>query len=60
MMTRAYQEIYLNSAQAVLGEAFDYAINVCHITGPDFIQLFTASWKTENRHCLPEKAELRL
>lgn len=43
MATRAYQEIYLNSAQAVLGDAFDYAINTCNIPGPDFIKLFTAS-----------------
>ena len=26
-MTHAYQEIYLNKAQSVLGDAFDYAIN---------------------------------
>ncbi len=43
MMTRAYQEIYLNSAQAALGEAFDYAINVCLIPGNDFVKLFGAS-----------------
>ena len=27
-MTHAYQEIYLSNAQALLGDAFDYAINV--------------------------------
>ena len=43
MTTRAYQEIYLNKAQAALGDAFDYAINVCHIPGSDFVKLFTAS-----------------
>ena len=42
-MIRAYQEIYLNKAQAVLGEAFDYAINVCSIPGNDFVKLFLAS-----------------
>ena len=42
-MIRAYQEIYLNKAQAVLGEAFDYSINACRIPGADFIKLFTAS-----------------
>ena len=36
-MTRAYQEIYLNKAQSVLGDAFDYAINTCGIAGNDFI-----------------------
>lgn len=43
MTTRAYQEIYLSKAQAVLGDAFDYAINTCHMPGPDFVKLFTAS-----------------
>ena len=43
MMTRAYQETYLSKAQAALGDAFDYAINTCHIPGSDFIKLFTAS-----------------
>ncbi len=43
MMTRAYQEIYLNKAQSSLGDAFDYAINTCHIPGADFIKLFSAS-----------------
>lgn len=42
-MTHAYQEIYLNKAQSVLGEAFDYAINTCNILGKDFVKLFTAS-----------------
>lgn len=43
MMTRAYQEIYVSKAQAVLGEAFDYAVNTCHIPGSDFVKLFAAS-----------------
>ena len=42
-MIRAYQEIYLSSAQAALGDAFDYAINVCNIPGADFVKLFIAS-----------------
>ena len=42
-MTRAYQEIYLNKAQSVLGDAFDYVINTCGIAGNDFIKLFSAS-----------------
>ena len=28
-MTHAYQEMYLSNAQALLGDAFDYAINAC-------------------------------
>ena len=40
MITQAYQEIYLNNAQTTLGDAFDYAINACHIPGADFIKLF--------------------
>ena len=42
-MTHAYQEIYLSKAQAVLGDAFDYAVNTCKINGSDFIKLFIAS-----------------
>ena len=42
-MTRAYQEIYLNKAQSVLGEAFDYAINACGMSGDYFVKLFLAS-----------------
>ena len=43
MVIHAYQEIYLNKAQAALGEAFDYAVNVCKISGEDFTKLFVAS-----------------
>lgn len=42
-MIYAYQEIYLNKAQQVLGDAFDYAINICNISGEDFIKLFVIS-----------------
>lgn len=42
-MIHAYQEIYLSKAQSVLGDAFDYAINTCGITGNDFVKLFTVS-----------------
>lgn len=43
MMTHAYQEIYLSKAQSVLGDAFDYAVNTCGISGTDFVKLFIAS-----------------
>lgn len=43
MMTHAYQEIYLSSAQTALGDAFDYAIHTCRLPGEDFIKLFSAS-----------------
>lgn len=43
MMTHAYQEIYLSKAQSVLGDAFDYAVNTCDISGDDFIKLFITS-----------------
>lgn len=43
MMTYAYQEIYLSKAQAVLGDAFDYAVNTCDISGNDFVKLFITS-----------------
>lgn len=42
-MTHAYQEIYLSKAQSVLGDAFDYALNTCGISGTDFVKLFVSS-----------------
>lgn len=42
-MIHAYQEIYLSNAQAALGDAFDYAVNTCGISGTDFTKLFTVS-----------------
>ncbi len=42
-MTHAYQEIYLSKAQSILGDAFNYAVNVCNISGGDFIKLFSVS-----------------
>lgn len=42
-MTHAYQEIYLSNAQELLGDAFDYAINVCGIAGDSFVKLFSVS-----------------
>ena len=42
-MIHAYQEIYLNNAQSALGDAFDYAVNTCGISGSDFVKLFTVS-----------------
>lgn len=53
-MIHAYKEIYLNSIQSALGEAFDYAINKCNINGTDFIKLFLtsdASKKIEKGDC---------
>lgn len=43
MMTHAYQEIYLNRAQTILGDAFDHAVNTCGIPGSDFVKLFLVS-----------------
>ncbi|MBQ8707680.1 MAG: helix-turn-helix transcriptional regulator [Succinivibrionaceae bacterium] len=43
MTIHAYQETYLSNAQGALGDAFDHAINTCHIPGSDFIKLFAAS-----------------
>ena len=43
MMTRAYQEIYLNRVQSMLGDAFDYAVNPCGVPGDDFVKLFSVS-----------------
>ncbi|MDD7388796.1 MAG: helix-turn-helix transcriptional regulator [Lachnospiraceae bacterium] len=33
----------MSKAQSVLGDAFDYAVNVCGIPGNDFVKLFIAS-----------------
>ena len=43
MTIHAYQEIYLSNIQDALGDAFDYAINMCDIPGNIFIQLFVIS-----------------
>ena len=43
MMTRAFQEIYLNRVQSMLGDAFDYAVNTCGVPGDDFVKLFSVS-----------------
>ena len=42
-MIHAYQEIYLNKAQSILGDAFDYAVNTCDIPCNQFVKLFLAS-----------------
>lgn len=42
-MTHAYQEVYLSKAQSTLGDAFDYAVNVCNMDGTTFTKLFCAS-----------------
>ncbi len=43
MTIHAYQEIYLSNAQATLGDAIDYAVNICNIPGEDVIKLFVVS-----------------
>lgn len=42
-MMHAYQEMYLSSARAHLGEAFDHAVHICHCPGPDFGKAFVIS-----------------
>lgn len=41
-MIHAYAEEYLNDAQENLGEAFDYAVNVCYLDIDEFMDLFIA------------------
>ena len=65
MMIHAYQEIYLSKAQSVLGDAFDYAINMCGISGNDFLKLFlvsTISKRMENGEpaCLAGKSGIEI
>lgn len=50
-MIHAYQEIYLSNAQSILGDAFDYAVNTCSISGNEFVKIFiisSASKRMEN------------
>lgn len=42
-MIRAYSETYLYGTMDKMGDAFDYAINDCKITGTEFAKIFTAS-----------------
>lgn len=42
-MIRAYPESYLHKAQALLGDAFDYAINVLEMDGSAFVKMFIGS-----------------
>lgn len=39
-MIPAYNESYLEEAMRNLGEAFDYAVNACHISADEFFSLF--------------------
>ena len=43
MTMHAYPETYLNSAMSAMGDAFDYAINDCGISGCEFVKMFSAS-----------------
>lgn len=47
MMIHAYDEIYLDDAMEVLGNAVEYAILFCDIGGQEFIDLFIASGISE-------------
>ena len=47
MMTHAYDEIYLTEAMSNLGEAFDYASEVCHLELDVFMGHFLASGVAE-------------
>ena len=39
-MIHAYDELYLNDAMRNLGEAFDYAVNQCHMEADVFMDIF--------------------
>lgn len=43
MMIHAYAEEYLSDAMSNLGEAFDYAVNACHLDMQKFMELFISS-----------------
>ena len=42
-MIRAYRETYLSKAQSMLGDAFDYAVNIFGLDGDVFVKIFVAS-----------------
>lgn len=42
-MMHAYDERYLDDAMKNLGEAMDYAVNRCHFSMSEFMQMFIAS-----------------
>lgn len=42
-MTRAYDEKYLDDAMKNLGEAVDFAVNICHTGIDDFFPMFVTS-----------------
>ncbi len=42
-MTHAYHEMYVSRAMSVMGEAFDYAVNDCNISGEDFVKMLSVS-----------------
>lgn len=55
MMIHAYQEMYLNKAQSVLGDVFDYAVNACGVSGGEFAKMFVVSTLCERmEHGEPE------
>ncbi len=43
MTIHAYREMYLSKAKSVMGEAFDYAVNDCQLSGDNFVKMFIAS-----------------
>lgn len=47
-MTYAYDEMYLDSAMKNLGEAFDYAVNACHLDAERFLDLFISGGFAED------------
>lgn len=51
MMIHAYRETFLPRVQAALGDAFDYAVNVCGMSGGSFAKAFAASSVSSRIEC---------
>ncbi len=51
MMINAYPEMYLNRAKQHLGQAFDYAINTCEISGDAFAGMLVISGFAKRFEC---------
>ncbi len=50
-MTHAYPEIYLNKTMKHVGEAFDYAVNICKISGDAFAGMLIVSGFADRIEC---------
>ena len=59
MEMRAYPSDYLTSAQRILGDMLDFAVNMCDMDIDDYFELFTIlNFKTEIQLTSPGKTDV--